>query len=97
VLQAYRGGEVFKLPPLPFRLSMESLMKSGNLWGIVLIVLGVISLAYAGISYTRREEVLKIGSLVASADRTETIPIPPWVGGIALVAGIAILASRRNS
>jgi hypothetical protein len=62
-----------------------------KLTGIVLIVLGVIALAYGGISYTREEEILDIGPIEATAERRETIPLPPVLGGIALVGGIVLL------
>ena len=71
-------------------------MRPKNLLAIVLIVLGFISLSYAGITYTRREKVLEIGSLVATADKKETIPLPPVFGGIALVAGLVLLLSQRE-
>jgi hypothetical protein len=58
---------------------------------IVLIVLGAISLAYGGISYTSREKVLDIGPIEATAERQKTVPLPPVLGGIAVVAGIALL------
>ncbi len=58
---------------------------------IVLIVLGAISLAYGGISYTRREKVLDIGPIQATAERHKTIPLPPVLGGVALAVGIGLL------
>ena len=58
---------------------------------IVLIVLGAISLAYGGISYTTRETVVDIGPIEATAERHKTVPLPPVLGGIAVVAGIAML------
>jgi len=65
--------------------------------GIVLIVLGVLALVYQGIQYTTREKILDIGSIKLSADTKKTIPLPPIVGGVALVAGIAlILVDRRK-
>ena len=65
---------------------------------LVLIVLGVIALAYGGISYTREEKVLDIGPIEATAERRETIPLPPVLGGLALVGGIVLMiaASRRK-
>jgi hypothetical protein len=65
---------------------------------IVLIVLGVIALAYGGISYTREEKVLDIGPIEATAQRRETIPLPPILGAAAIVGGIAMLvvAGRRR-
>jgi hypothetical protein len=59
--------------------------------GIVLIVVGLISLAYGGITYTSREKVLDIGPIEATAERNRTVPLPPLVGGAALVAGIGLL------
>jgi hypothetical protein len=58
---------------------------------IVLIVLGAISLAYGGISYTTREKVLDLGPVEATAERHKTVPLPPIIGGIALAAGIGLL------
>ena len=58
---------------------------------IVLIVLGVISLAYGGITYTTREKVLDVGPIEATAERHKTVPLPPILGGIALAAGIGLL------
>lgn len=65
---------------------------------IVLIVLGVIALAYGGISYTREEKVLDIGPIEATAQRRETIPLPPVLGAAAIIGGIAMLvvAGRRR-
>jgi hypothetical protein len=66
--------------------------------GIILIVLGVLALVYQGIQYTSREKILDIGSIKVSADTKKTIPLPPIVGGVALVAGIAlILADRKKT
>lgn len=58
---------------------------------ILLIVFGTISLAYGGITYTRREKVLDIGPIEATAERHRTIPLPPILGGVALAAGIGLL------
>jgi uncharacterized membrane protein len=69
----------------------ENTMKSYTLIGIILIVLGVIAFAYQGITYTTREKVVDIGSLEISADTEKTFPLPPIVGGIALVGGIVLL------
>ena len=61
--------------------------------GIMLIVLGVFGLIYGGISYTRREQVFKVGPVTATQDRSHTIPIPPIAGALALAGGIAILVT----
>jgi hypothetical protein len=65
--------------------------------GAILLVLGCVSLAYSGITYTRREKVLQVGSLVATADKTETLPLPPALGAVMLVAGACVLAIRPKA
>ncbi len=67
-----------------------------KLVGIILIVLGVLALVYQGIQYTTREKILDIGSLKVTADTKRTIPLPPIVGGVALVAGIVMIVLDRR-
>lgn len=59
--------------------------------GIILIVVGALALIFQGITYTRERQVVDIGPIEATAEREETIPIPPIVGGILLVAGVALV------
>ena len=73
-------------------------MKSGVLFiAIVLIAIGVVSLAYQGITYTSRETVLEVGPIKASADKEKRIPLPPILGGIALAGGVALLLGTWRS
>ena len=66
--------------------------------GILLIVVGLISLALGGVSYTKREKVLDIGPIEATAERHKTIPLPPLLGGVALAGGVVLLivGSRKR-
>jgi uncharacterized membrane protein YidH (DUF202 family) len=66
-------------------------MKPVSWIGILLVIVGVLTLAYGGINYTRQEKVLEIGSIHATHEEHEQIPIPPILGGAALVGGIALL------
>ena len=66
-------------------------MKTNSLIGIILIVIGIIAFAYQGITYTTKEKVVDLGPIQVSADKTRTLPLPPIVGGIALVGGIVLL------
>jgi uncharacterized membrane protein len=59
--------------------------------GIVLILLGIVAFAYQGVTYTSREKIIDIGPFQATADTQKTIPIPPLVGGLALVGGIVLV------
>jgi len=68
-------------------------MKSGVLIvAIVLIAIGVVSLADQGITYTTREKVLEVGPIKATAEKEKTIPLPPILGGLALAGGVVLLA-----
>lgn len=67
-----------------------------KLTGIVLIVLGVLALAYQGIRYTTHEKLIDIGPLKVTSSEKKTIPLPPIVGGVAIVAGIAMIYADRK-
>jgi hypothetical protein len=65
--------------------------------GIVLIVLGAVALAYQGITYTTNEKVVDLGPLKVEAKKEKTIPLPPVLGGVAVVVGLVLLiASSRG-
>ena len=61
--------------------------------GIILIVLGVIGLAYGGITYTRRRDTVRLGPISATVQQKETVPFSPILSGIALVAGIGLVVA----
>jgi hypothetical protein len=66
-------------------------MKTYMLAGIILVVIGFVAFAYQGITYTTREKVVDIGPIQMTTEKTKTLPLPPIVGGIALVGGIVLL------
>jgi len=66
-------------------------LKAPTLAGIVLIVLAVIAFSYQGITYTKREKVLDSGPIEATAEKKETIPLPPILGAAALLGGLALV------
>ena len=66
-------------------------MKPVTLVGVALIILGVLALAYQGITYTTREKVIDLGPLKASVDKEKNIPLPPIVGALALAGGVALV------
>ena len=71
-------------------------MKFKSLFGIILVIVGIIAFGYQGITYVTREKVIDIGSLHVTAEKKRTIPLPPIVGAIALVGGIALLVLDRK-
>ena len=67
-------------------------MKPAMIVGILLIILGVVALAYQGINYTTKDKVVDLGPLKVEAKREKTSPLPPIVGVAALVGGIVLVA-----
>ena len=62
-----------------------------------LIVIGVIALAWGGISYTREDKILDVGPFEATAEKRETIPLPPILGIVAIGAGVVLLVAGRGT
>lgn len=65
--------------------------------GIVLIVLGIVGLAYGGFTYVKDRESVEIAGLELTVEERETIPIPPIVGGLSLIVGAVLLAGGRRA
>jgi uncharacterized membrane protein YidH (DUF202 family) len=57
----------------------------------LLIVIGLVSLLWGGISWTRKEKVLDLGPIEATKTERKTIPMPPLVGGLLLASGVVLL------
>jgi uncharacterized membrane protein YidH (DUF202 family) len=66
-------------------------MRTPLIIGVVLIVAGVVALAYGGVSYTTREEVIDVGPLEVAKEERRTFPIPPVAGGALLVGGLVLV------
>jgi hypothetical protein len=64
--------------------------------GVVLIVLGIVALAYQGITYTTSEKVVDLGPLKVEAKKERTLPLPPVVGAAAVIGGVLLLAFSRR-
>jgi len=67
-------------------------MNTTKLWAILLIALGIIAFAYQGISYKTQENVVDLGPIHVTAEKSHTVPLPPVVGMLALLGGITLLA-----
>jgi len=72
-------------------------MKLNALAGVLLILLGVVALAYQGITYTSRDTVIDVGPIHATADRQHTVPLSPVLGVVAIAGGAMLLYFGRRS
>jgi hypothetical protein len=66
-------------------------MKPIAIIGIILIGLGIVALAYQGITYVTHEKVIDMGPIQVTADEKHTIPIAPIVGAASIIAGVVML------
>jgi hypothetical protein len=64
---------------------------------VILIILGALAVAYQGFSYVTREKIIDVGPVEVSAEKQKTVFLPPVLGAIVLVTGVALLltSSRR--
>lgn len=60
---------------------------------VVLIVVGILGLAYGSFSYTKESHDAKLGPLELSLKEKETVNVPVWVGVGAIVAGAVLLVA----
>ena len=75
-------------------------MKPASAFGLILIVIGIIVLAYGwlgSVKYTTRENVAKIGPLEVNKENEHRVPIGPIVGGVCIVGGILLFVSGRGA
>ena len=65
---------------------------------IVLIVAGILGLAYGGFSYTKQTHDIKMGPIEMSVQEKQTVNIPVWagVGAIAIGAALLLLGGRKT-
>ncbi len=69
-------------------------MKPAGIVGIILIIVGIVALAYGGFArYTTTENVAKLGPLEVNAEKEHKLPMGPIVGGLCLVGGVVLLVA----
>jgi multidrug transporter EmrE-like cation transporter len=66
-------------------------MNSAKTFAIVLIIAGILGLAYGGFTYTKETHSAKIGPLELSVKDKETINFPVWVSVGVIAAGVILL------
>jgi hypothetical protein len=64
---------------------------------VVLILLGIVGLAFGHISWTSKKTVLDIGPIQATAEEEHRLPIPDIAAVVAVVAGLGlVIAAGRG-
>jgi uncharacterized membrane protein len=66
-------------------------MKFQAILGVILLIAGAVLLSYPGIIVKKREKVIDLGVIQATAEREELVPIPRLIGATVLGSGVVLL------
>lgn len=73
-------------------------MSGAKIAGIVLLVLGTLSLVYGGFSYTKSESEVDLGPVSFAVQERERVNVPLWLGvGLIVVGGGLVAGVGRKS
>lgn len=71
-------------------------MSGRTVIGIALLILGIVALAYQGFSYTVPKKAVDLGPIQVTRQERHTVPLPPILGALALIGGLAVLVLDRS-
>ncbi|MBP9722536.1 MAG: DUF3185 domain-containing protein [Gammaproteobacteria bacterium] len=66
-----------------------------KVFGMILIILGIVFLSYTGFTYKEREQVAEIGDLKLTTETPKRVNFPPMLGGLVLAVGIILVVVDR--
>ncbi len=69
----------------------------GRTIGIIVIVIGIIMVAYTGFNFETTEKVVDIGPIEINKEKDHVIQWPPIVGVVLVVAGIIMLVRGKKA
>jgi hypothetical protein len=95
--QSAPQSEAAYLAPTPKSQQGKYKMSSTKIIAIVLIIAGVLGLAYGKFSYTKETHDAKVGPIELSVKDKETVNVPVWagIGAIVIGAGLLLAGGRR--
>jgi hypothetical protein len=68
-----------------------------RIFAILLIIAGILGLAYGGFTYTTEDQEAKIGPVEFVVKKNKTVNIPVWAGvGAIVLGGILLVGGRRG-
>ncbi|NTV52530.1 MAG: hypothetical protein HGA76_05910 [Candidatus Firestonebacteria bacterium] len=65
--------------------------------GILLIIAGILGLAYGGFTYIKASHKASLGPVDLVVNDKQTVLVPTWAGVGAIVIGGLLLLYRKNS
>ena len=67
-----------------------------KIFGILIIVAGILMLVFGNVSFTREKKVVDIGPVEINKKEKKSIDWPDYAGGIAVLAGLVLLVADRK-
>jgi len=64
--------------------------------GLVVMVLGILALAYGGFSYVEETHDASLGPIDISIQDKERVNIPAWAGVVAIIGGGVMMIAGRS-
>jgi len=65
--------------------------------GIVLIVIGIIMIAYTGFNFVTTEKVVDLGPIQINKEKNHMINWPPVIGAVLLIGGTVIIFTNKSA
>lgn len=72
------------------------LMKLKTIVAVLLVAFGIAAFSYQGVTYATQRRDTSPEPVPGSAEQEHTIPLPPILGAISLIAGMALLLVDRR-
>jgi hypothetical protein len=73
------------------------LVNGTSIAALVMIVLGVLALAYGGFTYTKDTSQAKLGPIELTVKDRERVNIPVWLGAAMVLGGGLLLVARAKN
>jgi uncharacterized membrane protein YidH (DUF202 family) len=69
-----------------------------KIFGVILILAGVLTLAYGGFSYTTHKRAVDMGPLQIETHKKHQVPLPPILGisGILIGGALLLIGGSKN-
>lgn len=65
--------------------------------GVILVILGIVMMAYTGFNFVTREKVVDIGPLEIEKKQNNPVRWSPIVGLVLLIGGVVVLVSSKGT
>ena len=72
-------------------------MTARRVVGLILVVIGIVTLLWGGVFWTDRDTIINAGPLEVTTEQREGFRVPPVVGIIALVGGVVLLVVPKRA